>query len=80
MASFQAKIGWVRQIKREKKNFTSFRSVPTRRVIENSKIIVTKFKKFKNSIMASFQSKIGWRRPRKRDNENYHSDLFLTDP
>ena len=69
MASFQAKIGWVRQIKRENKNcrFVPFRSVPTRRVIENSKKIVSKFKKFKIYIMTSFQSKIDWGRPRKRE-------------
>ena len=37
MALFQAKIGWIRQIKGENKNcrFVPFRSVPTRRVIEN---------------------------------------------
>ena len=33
------------------------RSVPIRRVIENSKKIVKKFKKLKNTIMASFQAK-----------------------
>ena len=36
MATFQAKIDWGRQRKRENKNC---RSVPTRRVIENSKKI-----------------------------------------
>ena len=35
MASFQAKIGWERPRKRKKK--FSFRSLPTGRVIENSK-------------------------------------------
>ena len=44
MASFQAKIGWKRLRKRENKNY---RSVPTRRVIENSKKIATKLKKIK---------------------------------
>ena len=34
MASFEPKIGWKRSTKRENKNY---RSVPTRRVIENSK-------------------------------------------
>ena len=57
----------------------SFRFVPTRRVIENSKKIAKKFKKLKNTIMASFQGKIGWRRSRKRDNKNYRSNPFLTD-
>ena len=36
-----------------------FRSVPTRREIENSKKIAKKFKGLKNNIMASFQAKIG---------------------
>ena len=61
MALFQDKISWIRQIKGENKNCRSvpFRSVPTRRVIENFKKIATKFKKLKNIIMASFQAKIG---------------------
>ena len=54
MASFQAKIGWKTQRKRENKNF---RFVPTGRVIENSKKIAKKIKKLKNTIMASFQAK-----------------------
>ena len=57
MASFQAKIGWIRLIKRENKNC---RSVLTRRVIENSKKIANKFKNQKNAIQASFQAKIDW--------------------
>ena len=62
MALFQAKIGWIRQIKGENKNCRSvpFRSVPTRRVIENSKKIANKLKKLKNATMALFQAKIGW--------------------
>ena len=52
MASFQAKIGWKTQRKRENKNC---HSVPTLRVIENSKEIA---KNFKNAIMSSFQAKI----------------------
>ena len=55
MASFPAKISWNRLRKRENKNY---RSVPTRRVIENSKKIALKFKKLKNTIMYSFQAKI----------------------
>ena len=42
MASFQAKIGWKRQRKRQKKNL-SFRFVPTQPVIKNSKKIAKKF-------------------------------------
>ena len=45
MASFQAKIGSKRPRKREKK--LSFRSVPTRRLIVNSKKTVKKIKKLK---------------------------------
>ena len=54
MNLFQAKIGWKRMGKRENKKL-SFRSVPIRCVIENSKKIVKKFKKLKNTILASFQ-------------------------
>ena len=56
-----------------------FRSVPTRRVTENSKKIAKKFKKLKNTIMASFQAIIGWKRSRMRENKNYRSDPYLTD-
>ena len=59
MPLFQAKIGWKMPKKREYKNY---RSVPTRREIENSKKIAKKFKKLKNTIMASFQPKIDWKR------------------
>ena len=60
MASFQAKIGWKMQRKRENKNCHSvpFRSYPTRN--RKFKKIAKKFKKLKNTIMASFQAKIGW--------------------
>ena len=46
MASFQDEIGWNSLRKRENKNYRSvpFRSVPTRRVIENSKKLARKFK------------------------------------
>ena len=43
----------------------SFRSVPTRRILENSKKISKKFKNLKNTIMASFQANIDWKRTRK---------------
>ena len=46
MASFQAKIGWNRQRKRENKKL-SFLFVPARRVIKNSKKIAKNFKKLK---------------------------------
>ena len=57
MPLFKAKIGWKMPRKREYKNY---RSVPTRREIENSKKIAKIFKKLKNTIMTSFQAKIGW--------------------
>ena len=77
MASFQAKIGWKRLRKRKNKNYRSvpFRSVPTRRRIENSKEITTNFKKLKNTIMA-FQAKIGWKTQKKRENKNCRFVLF----
>ena len=43
MASFQAKIGWKRQRKKNK----NCRSVPTRSIIENSKKLAKKLKKIK---------------------------------
>ena len=58
MSSYQTRN---RKLKKKK----SFRQVPTRLVIENSKNIVKKFKKSKYTIMASFQAKIGWKRQRK---------------
>ena len=42
-----------------------FRSVPTRRVIENFKKIAKKFENLKNTIMAPFQAKIGCKTHRK---------------
>ena len=64
MASFQAKKGWKRTRKSENKNCISvpFRSVPTRREIQNSK---KREKNKKNAIVASFQAKIRWKRSTK---------------
>ena len=78
MASFQAKIGWKRQRKRENKKF-QFRFVPSRRVIENYNKIAKKFKKLKYTIMVSFEAKIGWKRKRKGKNKSYRSVQFLSD-
>ena len=72
MASFQAKICWGSPRKRENKK-KSFRQVPTRPVIENSK-------KLENTILGSFRAKICWGRPRKRENKKNRSDEFLPDP
>ena len=54
---------------RKKKKKKSFRGVPTRLVIENSKKIVKKLKKIEDTIMASFRGKICWGRPRKREHK-----------
>ena len=63
----------MEKAEKDRKQKLSFRFVPTRRVIENSKKIEKKFRKFKNTIVASFQAIIGWNRPRNRENKNYHS-------
>ena len=55
-----------------------FRSVPTRREIENSKTIAKKFKKLKNTITGSFQANIGLKRPRKTEDKSYRSVSFLS--
>ena len=55
MDSLQAEIGWKMPRKRKKK--LSVCSVPTQRVIENSKKIAIKLKKLKYTIMTSFQAK-----------------------
>ena len=64
---------------KDRKKKLSFRSVPTRRVIENSIKIVRKFKKLKNIIMAKFQAKIGRKNIRKIENTNYRFVAFLPD-
>ena len=69
----------LEKAEKETKQKLSFHSVPTRRVIENSKKIAKKLKNFKNTIMASFQAKIGWKRMRKIENKNYHYVSFLPD-
>ena len=77
MASFKAKIGWKRPRKKDQQ--LSFRFLPTRRIIENSKKIGKKFRKFKNIVVASFPAIIGWNRPRNRENKNYHFVWFQPD-
>ena len=78
MSSFQAKIGWKRQRKRENKNYRFVPFLPDglekipRKQQKN-------FKKLKNMIMASFQPKIGWKKLRMRENKNYRSFSFLHD-
>ena len=81
MASFQAKIGWKTQRKRENKNcrFVLFRSYPTRnRKFQKNSKKIQQVKK--NTIMASFEAKIEWKRSRKRENKNHRSVSFCSDP
>ena len=75
MASFQAKTGWKR-LTEKIKIIVSFRSVPTRRVRENSKKRTKKFNKLKDTVLASFQAKIGWNRLTNRENKNCRSVSF----
>ena len=70
----------MEKAEKEKKCKFSFRSGPTRRVIQNSKKIAKKFKKLNNTIIASFQAKIGWKMQRKRENKNCHSVPFRSYP
>ena len=67
-------------VEKERKLKLSFRSIPTRPIIENSKKKAKKVKKLKNTVMASFQAKTGWETSIKRENKNYRSDQFLPDP
>ena len=67
----------MKKAKKERKQKLSFSFVLTRPVIENSKKIAKKFKKFKNTTTASFHTEIGWKRLRKRENKNYRSVTFL---
>ena len=53
-------VNRLEKAEKVKKYKLSFRSIPTRPVIEKSKKIVKKFKKLNNIIVASFQAKIGW--------------------
>ena len=78
MASFQAKIGWKRQRKRENKNYRSVPFLPDG-LEKIPKKKQKNFKELKNTNMASFQTKRGWKRLRKRENKNYRSVTFLPD-
>ena len=64
---------------KDRKQKLSVHFVPTQRVIENSKKIEKKFRKFKNTIVDSFQAIIGWNRPGNGENKNYHSVSFQPD-
>ena len=54
MNSFQAKIGWKRMEKRENKKL-SFRFVPTRCIMENSKEIAKKLKILEKMLWRHFK-------------------------
>ena len=77
MSSFKAKIGMKGPRKKEQQ--LSFRFVPTRRAIENSKKIEKKFKKLKTTTMASFQAKIRRETLINGENKNYRSFPFQPD-
>ena len=66
MATSQAKIGWKRMRKREKKNYRSISFLPNA-CYKIPKKIAKKFKKLKRTIMATSQAKIGRKRMRKRE-------------
>ena len=70
---------WMENAGKERIQKVYFGFDPARREIENSKKIIKKFEKLKNTIMASFRKKIGWKRMRKRENKNYHYVSFLPD-
>ena len=59
MASFQAKTGWERQRKSEKKKKLSFRSVPTQPITKNSKKNSKKIKKKHHYGFFSSQNRLG---------------------
>ena len=69
----------MEKTEKEIKKKLLFRSVPTQPITEDSKKIVKKIKKLKNTVMASFEAKIGWKRLRKRENKSYHSVSFRPD-
>ena len=77
MLHFKPKLVGKHREREKIKTVIPFRSVPTRRVTENSKKIAKKFKKLRNTNMASFQAKVGWKRPRQRENKNSRSNPFL---
>ena len=73
MASFQAKIVWKWQKKRENTNYRFASLLP-----EALFKIARKFKKLKNANMASFKARIGWKMPRKKENKYCRSVSFLS--
>ena len=76
---FKPKFVGKRRERAKIKTVILFHSVPTLRVIENSKKIAKEFKKLKNTTMATFQAKIEWKIPRKREYKEYRSVSFHPD-
>ena len=79
MLHFKPKLVGKHREREKMKIFIPFHSVPTLRIIENSKKIAKKFKKLRNTTMTSFQAKIGRKMLRKRDDKKYRSVSFLPD-
>ena len=73
---YKPKLVGKRREREKIKIIIPFRSIPTQRVIQNSKKIAKKFKKLNNTIMASFHAKNRWKTQRKRENKNFHSVPF----
>ena len=76
MDSFQAIIGWKRMRYRENKKL-SFRFVPARCVIENSKKITKKLKKLKNYHYEFISSQNRLEKYEKDRNKNFRFVSFL---
>ena len=77
IASFQAKKGWERPRKREKKK--SFRCIPTRTGIENSKKNRKKIQNFGKHHHSFFSSQNRLGKTEKGRKKKNHSDGFLPD-
>ena len=76
MKSFQAKVDWKRMGKRENKKL-SFRFVPTRCVIENSKKKTKKIQKIKKYHYEFISSQNRLEKDEKDRNKNFCSVSFL---
>ena len=72
MTSFQAKIVWKRQRKRENKIYSFVPPLPDAKFK-----IAKKLKKLKTASTASLKARIGWKWPRKKENKYCRSGSFL---
>ena len=75
MASFKAKIGM--KMPRKKEQQLSFRFVPTRRIIENSKKIGKNSENLKISLWLLFKQKLVGNDQERDKNTNYRFVSFL---